>query len=111
MYVKFDKISDKLVVTLLGELDHHSSEEVRNKIDNNLDEDNIKKLILNFSGVTFMDSSGIGVVIGRYKKLQPKNGVVCVTEVNNRVKKVFEISGMYKIIPGFETVEEALNSI
>ncbi|MEW8956913.1 anti-sigma F factor antagonist [Clostridium sp.] len=111
MYIKFDKIKDKLVVTLLGELDHHSSEEVRNKIDNNLDNEDIKKLILNFSGVTFMDSSGIGVVIGRYKKLHPKNGVVCVAEVNNRVKKVFELSGMYKIIAGFETVDEALNSI
>ena len=68
MYLKFDKKEDKLVVSLMGELDHHSAEEVRVKIDDRIDRDNIKKVILNFNGVTFMDSSGIGVVIGRFKK-------------------------------------------
>lgn len=111
MYIKFDRVDDKLIATLIGELDHHSSQEVRNKIDNNLDNEDVKKLILNFSGVTFMDSSGIGVVIGRYKKLQSKGGTVCVTDVTNRVKKVFELSGMYKIINEFDTVDKAISSI
>ena len=97
-------------MTLLGELDHHSSEEVRNKIDYRLDNDDITKLILNFSGVTFMDSSGIGVVIGRYKKLAMKNGSLFVVSVSNRVKKIFELSGMYKIIKEFDTIEEALKN-
>ena len=68
MYLKFDKKEDKLVVSLMGELDHHSAEEVRVKIDDRIDRDNIKKVILNFNGVTFMDSSGIGVVIGSSRK-------------------------------------------
>lgn len=111
MYLKFDKSEDKLIVTLMGELDHHSSEEVRNKIDDRLDRDKINKLVLNFSGVSFMDSSGIGVVIGRYKKLSTKNGLVCVAEVNGSVKKVFELSGMFKIIKAFDNVEDAVNHI
>ncbi|WP_055668073.1 anti-sigma F factor antagonist [Desnuesiella massiliensis] len=111
MYLKFDKNEDKLIVTLMGELDHHSSEEVRNKIDDRLDRDKINKLVLNFSGVSFMDSSGIGVVIGRYKKLSTKNGRVCVAEVNGSVKKVFELSGMFKIIKAFDNVEDAVNHI
>lgn len=111
MYLKFDKNEDKLIVTLMGELDHHSSEEVRNKIDDRLDRDKINKLVLNFSGVSFMDSSGIGVVIGRYKKLLTKNGRVCVAEVNGSVKKVFELSGMFKIIKAFDNVEDAVNNI
>lgn len=110
MYLKFDEQDKTLIVTLLGELDHHSSEEVRNKIDYRLDNDDIKKLILNFSGVTFMDSSGIGVVIGRYKKLAMKNGSLSVVSVSNRVKKIFELSGMYKIIKEFDTIEEALKN-
>ena len=110
MYLKFDEQDKTLIVTLLGELDHHSSEEVRNKIDYRLDNDDITKLILNFSGVTFMDSSGIGVVIGRYKKLAMKNGSLFVVSVSNRVKKIFELSGMYKIIKEFHTIEEALQN-
>lgn len=69
MYLKFDKQDKKLIVYLIGELDHHSSEEVRVKIDDRIDRDNINSLIMNFKDVTFMDSSGIGVVIGRFKKL------------------------------------------
>lgn len=108
MYLKFDKKDDKLIVLLTGELDHHSAEEVRAKIDDRLDRDKIKKLVMNFSGVTFMDSSGIGVVIGRYKKLLGKDGEICVVEVKDRVKKVFELSGMFKIIKSYNTLEEAL---
>lgn len=108
MYLKFDKKDDKLIVLLTGELDHHSAEEVRAKIDDRLDRDKINKLVMNFSEVTFMDSSGIGVVIGRYKKLLGKNGEICVVEVKDRVKKVFELSGMFKIIKSYNTLEEAL---
>ncbi len=73
MNLEFEVKNDKLIVHMIGELDHHSAEEVRNKIDDRLERDNIKKLIMDFSHVSFMDSSGIGVVIGRYKKLSLKN--------------------------------------
>lgn len=111
MHLKFDKKEDKLIVYLLGELDHHSAEEVRNKIDDRLDRDKLSKLIMNFSGVTFMDSSGIGVVIGRYKKLSLKNGAVCVVEVNDSIKRVFELSGIFRIINLYKSLDEAVINI
>lgn len=111
MYLKFDRVDDKLVVYMIGELDHHSAEEVRNKIDDRLDREKVNKLVMDFSGVTFMDSSGIGVVIGRFKKLSIKKGTVCVAQVNNTVKRVFELSGMFKIIKLFNSIEEAVLSI
>ncbi len=111
MYLKFDKKDDKLLISLMGELDHHSAEEVRVKIDDRIDRDNIRKVILNFSGVTFMDSSGIGVVIGRYKKMKNRNGKLCVAEINKTVNKVFEISGMYKIIDVYGNIDEAIVNI
>lgn len=111
MYLKFDKKDDKLIVYLMGELDHHSAEEVRVKIDDRIDRDNIRKVILNFSGVTFMDSSGIGVVIGRYKKMKNRSGNLCVAEINRTVNKVFEISGMYKIIDVYRNIDEAIVNI
>lgn len=111
MYLNFDKKDNTLIVYLVGELDHHSAEEVRVKIDDRIDRDNIKSLVMNFKEVTFMDSSGIGVVIGRFKKLQGRNGNVCVVEVNNRVDKVFKLSGLYKIINSYENLEEAIRCI
>lgn len=109
MYLRFSKEGNTLIIGLNGDLDHHSAEEVRNKIDDRIDRDKINKLILDFSGVTFMDSSGIGVVIGRYKKLNMRDGEVRIAEINNNVKRVFELSGLFKIIKAYNTVEEALN--
>lgn len=111
MYLKFENVDDKLLVCLSGELDHHSAEEVRNKIDNRIDKDDVNKIIMDFSDVSFMDSSGIGVVIGRYKKMNYKNGKICITNVNDNVNRVFELSGMFKIIKLYKTNEEALENI
>jgi stage II sporulation protein AA (anti-sigma F factor antagonist) len=96
---------------MMGELDHHSAEEVRNKVDDRLEREGCNKLIMDFSGVTFMDSSGIGVVIGRYRKLSSKKGKVYITRVTGSVKRVFELSGMFKIIPLYDSVERALDNM
>ena len=76
-----------------------------------IERDNIKKVIMDFKEVTFMDSSGIGVVIGRLKKIKNRDGKVCITNVNKRVDKVFTLSGLYKIITVYNDVNEALANI
>lgn len=111
MNLEFHKKDDKVIVDLIGELDHHNAEEVRVKIDDRIDRDNIKKLILNFKDVTFMDSSGIGAVVGRYKKITSKGGVLCVADINRGVNRVFKLSGLLKIIKGYSDVAEALRHI
>ena len=111
MHLNFENSEGKLIVYMSGELDHHSAEEVRNMVDDRLDRDGYNKLIMDFGGVSFMDSSGIGVVIGRYRKLHMRNGKVCVTNIKSSVKRVFELSGMFKIIMLYDNVEQALNNI
>lgn len=111
MLLRFEPLDDKIIVTLQGELDHHSAEEVRTRVDDILDKDGYKNLIFNFSGVNFMDSSGIGAVIGRYKKLSLRGGKVCLTNVTPTVKRIFELSGMFKIISMYDNIEEALRNI
>ncbi|GAA0078737.1 anti-sigma F factor antagonist [Clostridium sp. CTA-5] len=111
MNLKFEKYDDILIITLVGELDHHSAEEVRVKIDDRMDRDNIEKVILNFSGVSFMDSSGIGVVVGRHKKISNKKGTLCITNVNTNVNKVFELTGLYKVVKNYKTIDEAIRCI
>ena len=58
-----------------------------------------------------MDSSGIGVIIGRYKKISSEGGKVSVVNVNDRVKKIFNLSGMNKIINIYDTYEELASSL
>lgn len=80
------------------ELDHHITNEVRDEIDYILSTNNIKNIEFDFKNLRFMDSSGIGVIIGRYKKVCNDGGVVSVVNANDRIKKIFELSGMHKII-------------
>lgn len=111
MYLKFELKGDKLIINLFGELDHHTSEEVRVKIDDQIDREGVNKVIINFKDVTFMDSSGIGVVVGRYKKIKGRDGKLCVINVNKSVNRVFELSGLYKIIASYGNLGEALKCI
>jgi stage II sporulation protein AA (anti-sigma F factor antagonist) len=108
------KISYKgtiLIASLAGELDHHSAEYVRQKIDNELMKSSNRDMILDFSEVSFMDSSGIGVVIGRYKNIQKLNGKLAIINLNSQVRRIFEMSGLLKIIPTYDNVEHAIKNV
>ncbi|MFA6941920.1 MAG: anti-sigma F factor antagonist [Clostridiaceae bacterium] len=111
MFISFKVNQDKLIVFLEGELDHHSAEQVRSKIDNKIQDNNEKNIILDFSKVSFMDSSGIGVVIGRYKMITAKGGKLCVVNPASNVNKIFELSGLFKIINRYKSISEAINNL
>ena len=111
MFLDFNMQRDILIVTLKGELDHNSAEEVRVKIDDKIDMNEAKNIILDFSGVSFMDSSGIGAVMGRYKKISYRGGNLFISNVNKNVNKIFELAGLYKVIKKYNTIEEAEGSI
>ena len=99
-----------LVEILSTELDHHIAREVREEIDKILMKKQISYIIFDFQYVNFMDSSGIGVIIGRYKKIVNHGGKVSVINMNTRVKKLFNLSGMTKIVSIYDTFEDAINS-
>ncbi|WP_297436297.1 anti-sigma F factor antagonist [uncultured Clostridium sp.] len=111
MYIDFKSKGKLLIVELSGELDHHSAQEVRTKVDDRLDRLDVKKLIFDFSEVSFMDSSGIGVIIGRYKKLSIRNGIVGIASVSGSIKRIFELSGIFKIIKVYKSVDEAVKNL
>lgn len=111
MYLNFKKKDDILIVELVGELDHHYADSVRTKIDDRIDRDNIRKVILDFNGISFMDSSGIGVVVGRYKKIQSKDGNLCIVNIRDNINRVFELSGLFKVIDNYENLAEAVKNI
>jgi len=96
--LKYKREADTLTVILSGELDHHTSEYVREELDRLIEDVSIKHLILDLKGLQFMDSSGIGVVLGRYRTMAKREGSVGVKNTTPRIDKIFEVSGLYKII-------------
>ena len=98
---------DALVVALDGELDHFCAQSVRSQLDEMLADSSVRYLVLDFDKLTFMDSSGIGLIIGRYKVLRPLGGGVAVCGANPGVRRVIGLSGIEKLIPYFSTADEA----
>ena len=99
-----------LIEILSKELDHHVAREMRIEVDDILMKKQVDYIIFDFEYVNFMDSSGIGVIIGRYKKIASQGGRVSVINMNSRLKKLFNLSGMNKIINIYDTFEDAINS-
>lgn len=85
-------------VRLRGEIDHHNAAKLRHDLDEMIKKERPTRLILDFSRVQMMDSSGIGLVIGRYKQMKKQGGEVWVTNLNRRVDTIFRLSGLYQII-------------
>ncbi len=87
--------SDKIMtVYLSGEIDHHNAFTIRSKTDSEFIKNAPKELILDFSDVSFMDSSGVGLVIGRYKLASGNNCITAVRGLKDRDKKILMMSGL-----------------
>ncbi|MBR1750954.1 MAG: anti-sigma factor antagonist, partial [Ruminococcus sp.] len=94
MPVSMELDGDKLTAHLNGDIDHHTAAGMRSEIDRALRENCIKLLTLDFSGVTFMDSSGIGLVMGRHKLVTELGGSCRVADPPAYISKVMRISGI-----------------
>ena len=88
---------DGMVAFLTGETDHHSAAYMRSHIDAAFARLQPKTLTLDFSGVTFMDSSGVGLALGRYKKTREQNCALILTGLSERDKRMMKLSGMQKM--------------
>ncbi len=108
---EFELIGNNLIIKLGEDLDHHNALHIRKHADKIIMNRNIKHIIFDFSGTDFMDSSGIGVIMGRYKKVIFIGGSVFVTGISKNIDRIFKLSGLYKIINKYGKVEEALNAI
>ena len=100
MKISYERKDGDLRVYLSGELDECSANRIRDVIDEIILKPTTKnRVIFNFSDVSFMDSTGIGMLIGRYKKLKAKGVLVFIENPSKTVERILEISGLYKIMP------------
>ncbi len=109
MELKCMKKNKTLIIQVSGEIDHHTAKELREKADAALEQMGGKNIIFGFQEVTFMDSSGIGVMIGRYKQIQSLGGRIAVVGANEKIGEIIRLSGLSKILPSFRILEDALH--
>lgn len=98
MHLQCECIKDKLFASVKGELDMSVAARFRTQLDQEIGSRQVRHLILDFSGVTFIDSSGLGVILGRYKKLAEIGGTVKICSAHPQVLRILELSGLTRIM-------------
>ena len=103
IYKKEDKL---LIFKITEEIDECNVQKLRRKADNDIERYMPKKVIFDFDSVTFMDSAGIGLIIGRYKIANMLNAKLEIANLSQTVKKIFEMSGILRLIPVVDLEEK-----
>ena len=97
MPVRIENQDGIITAFIMGDIDHHSAKEIRETIDFSLESSLPEILVLDFKDVTFMDSSGLGLVMGRYKLMQSMDGELRIQNVSSHMKKVMRLAGLDKL--------------
>ena len=98
MHITYSYKGGELTVFLTGELDHHTAKAARDAIDDIVSMRLVSTLVLNLDGLGFMDSSGIGLVLGRYKLLSEAGANLELSVKNAAIRRIFEMSGVNRLI-------------
>lgn len=111
LQVEMEHGSKALIVRLKGELDHHTAEAVKARMEDAINRGGASHVVVNMRDLKFMDSSGLGVILGRYKQVMGKGGKMVLCEVGPSVYRLFEMSGLFKILAVKENERQAISSL
>ncbi|HJB90292.1 MAG TPA: anti-sigma factor antagonist [Candidatus Eisenbergiella merdigallinarum] len=95
---QFEVIDHYLMIRLPEEIDHHSSSEISRRADHMILDREVNDVVFDFSETKFMDSSGIGVLAGRYRKISCFGGKVYVIHADERIRKILQMSGLTDLV-------------
>lgn len=109
--LELEQIQDTLIARLSGDLDLGVADHLRNTLDEALDNQPVRNIILNLAGASFIDSSVLGVLLGRYKRVSRIGGRVCIVEPQPQVRRILELSGLLRIMDEFPGEAAALENI
>jgi len=99
MKIIYKKLNNILYIGIAGELDEAAAQNARDTLDALIEEPNIKKVMLDMSELVFMDSTGIGVLLGRFKKLKQRNIPLNIANPTKAVDKLLTLCGIYQYMP------------
>lgn len=94
----YEKNRNTLTIHLSGELDHSMAARIRAEVDELIMDSRIRRLIFDLNDLRFMDSSGIGLIIGRYKLMARRGGSVAVAGPDAHIDRIFEMAGLYQLV-------------
>lgn len=97
-----------LVAKLTGEIDHHSASEIRYALEREYKRTGTLNIALDFGRVTFMDSAGIGMILGRYKTVKAMGGNIIIYDASDQVKRILEMAGIGNIAIITDTLRDAI---
>ena len=109
MDIKFSNKNNYLIMNISGEIDHRYSIRIRNEADRKIVTYPDKHFIFDLTKVSFMDSSAIGVILGRYKLIKRFNGKMYIISPNKTLLRILEMSGIPKLIPIYDSLDDAIN--
>lgn len=107
----FEENGETLIIYLPGELDHHVAGAIREKTESLFICKKVRDVIFDYTNTHFMDSSGIGLVMGRYREVRYLKGDVYIVGVNDKVARILDISGLYRVAKRCKDVDTALQDI
>lgn len=105
MEIMFNERDKHLIIAPVGEIDHHTSLKIRQSIERAFAQSRARNMVFDFSRVEFMDSSGIGILIGRYRELSKMGGKVYAINLSGEIGRIFGVSGLSKIIPCYDNLD------
>ena len=108
MGIQVDIQGRTLIISLEGELDYTQAERLRTQIDSAYEKSPCKHMVMDMSNISFMDSSGIGMIIGRYKNIETRGGQLALSSMSEPLTKLYEVSGLAKIVLRAATVKDAI---
>lgn len=98
MKIDIKSEDDNAVAFLSGEIDHHNAKEIRTKLDKYIIAAQPKELAIDFKNISFMDSSGIGLIIGRYKLIHECGGSLVVRNPQSYIRRVLKLAGIERLV-------------
>ncbi len=111
MQVQLKMKGRTLIAKLVGELDHHNAKTIKEMLENAIASKACLNLIFDLTGLSFMDSSGIGVIIGRYKLLESIGGKVQIVSDKTPINKLITMSGLARLMDVHQTMDQAFMSM
>lgn len=111
MLLETQKVNNSLIVKVKGELDLLTAETFRNLVERAINREKAQNLILDMEQVDFIDSSGLGVILGRYRRIREQGGNMAIVGVKPHVKRILELAGIMGIVKVYQQTEQALQEV
>ena len=105
MQLELTRQGERLTAALIGELDHHAAGDIRQRIDTAALSARCKRLVLNLERLSFMDSSGVGLIMGRYRLMLSLGGSLTVENADQRIGRMLRLAGLDRLPIWNETQE------